>query len=215
MARFVAGMYAIRDCTAGYRCIRASIIKKINIKNIHSNGYCFQIEILHKAIRNGARVKEIPVHFVDRKVGKSKLGLSDILEFLVAVWKIRLNDSATFIKFCIVGLTGVGVNLGLLALLLAFDINKYVASPVAIQSSIVTNFFFNNSWTFRKRGLISAAVKAVRFNLVALLALGFSYGVFVLLSIFTTLHPLLAQAVGIVPAVFINYFLNLYWTWGE
>jgi dolichol-phosphate mannosyltransferase len=213
MARYVAGMAQVHDCTAGFRCIRATVLRRIGVESIRANGYCFQIELLHRALKQGARVKEVPVHFVDRVKGSSKLGLSDVLEFLATVWRLRLGNAATFAAFCLVGLTGVAVNLGILWLLLRAGLNRYVASPIAVQASIVTNFLLNNAWTFRRRSQRSTSVTALRFNVVSLVALSVSYSVFVGLSLTTSLSSLVAQAIGIVPATLVNYFLNVYWTW--
>jgi len=221
-ARVIAGMREVRDCTAGFRCIRAEVLRRIGLETIRANGYCFQVELLHKCLRSGARIQEVPVDFVDRTVGDSKLGLSDIVEFLVAVWRIRLGDSAVFMKFCAVGASGVVVNLGALALLTSqLAISEYLASPMAIQLSIMTNFLLNNAWTFRGRGAASQGIRALRFNLVSVLALAVSYGVFLAVLALTPLRetfgdfrgPLIAQAVGIIPATLVNYLLNTYWTW--
>jgi len=97
-ARYIVGLYRIRDCTAGFRAIHASVLKRINIENLSVQGYAFQITLLHKAIANGALVKEIPVEFVDRIKGETKLGVSDIVEFIINAWWIRLGDSIKFIK---------------------------------------------------------------------------------------------------------------------
>ena len=67
--------------------------------------------MLHAAVKEGGKIREIPVDFVDRKQGESKLRLSDIIEFALNVWWIRLQNSRTFIKFAIVGASGVLVNL--------------------------------------------------------------------------------------------------------
>jgi dolichol-phosphate mannosyltransferase len=92
-ARYVAGMHQVKDCTAGFRAIRTSIITKIDLGALKVRGYAFQISLLHEAIVNHAVVQEVPVEFVDRKRGETKLGLSDIVEFMLNVWWIRFDLS--------------------------------------------------------------------------------------------------------------------------
>ncbi|HAA05033.1 MAG TPA: glycosyltransferase family 2 protein, partial [Syntrophobacteraceae bacterium] len=92
-ARYIAGLHPIRDCTAGFRVIRASLLRKIRLDDLNVQGYAFTVVFLNKAVRNHAIVKEVPVEFVDRVRGVSKLGVPDILEFFLNVWKIRFSRS--------------------------------------------------------------------------------------------------------------------------
>lgn len=213
-ARYIAGIYAIRDCTAGFRAIRTSLLRGMDLDSLRVQGYAFQVALLHQAIKAGGRIREIPVDFVDRRHGESKLGISDIMEFLWNVWWIRLQNSKTFIKFLIVGSSGVLINLGMFTLLLLAGVNKYIASPIAIELSIIWNFLFNNYWTFRWRKTASRTrIRGLKFNAVSLAALCVSYGTFVALSIaFPDVSPQINQLIGIIPATLVNYLLNSYWT---
>ncbi|HWJ06465.1 MAG TPA: glycosyltransferase family 2 protein [Steroidobacteraceae bacterium] len=217
VARYVAGIPQVRDCTAGFRAIRVSTLRQISLGELRVQGYAFQVALLHAAVTAGARVKEIPVDFVDRTHGESKLGLRDIVEFVVNAWWIRFTSSRTFLKFAAVGATGVVVNLGVFTLLTSLGLNKYAASPIAIETSIVTNFLFNNYWTFRaRRGNGRTRIRGLKFNLVSLLSLCVSYGTFVVLSVlFPAVPPQWHQLAGIVPATLINYLLNSYWTFPD
>lgn len=217
VARYVAGMYRVRDCTAGFRAIRASLLRRIDVTRLRTQGYAFQVALLHAAIVRGAKVVEVPVDFVDRTHGTSKLGLRDIVEFIVNAWWIRFEASKTFIKFLLVGAVGVAVNLGVFSLLMRFGINKYLASPIAIEASILGNFALNNFWTFRWRKTRDGMrAKGLKFNAVALAALSISYGTFIVLSrAYPHVAPWLAQLLGIIPATLVNYFLNSYWTFRQ
>lgn len=216
-ARYIAGLHRIRDCTAGFRAISASIIKKIDLRNLRVSGYAFQIALLHQAMVSGATVQEVPVEFVDRTRGKTKLGLSDIIEFIINVWWIRLNSSKTFIKFAIVGISGVFVNLGIFTVLFETGMNKFIASPIAIELSIISNFLFNNFWTFTGRNNRDTFyLKGLKFNVVSIISLMVSYSTFVVLSLlFPHTMPQVHQAIGIIPATVFNYFLNAYWTFNK
>lgn len=214
IARYLAGIYRVRDCTAGFRAIRTSVLRHIDLGRLRVQGYAFQVALLHAAVTDGARIVEVPVDFIDRTVGESKLGLSDIVEFVENAWWIRLQSSRTFIKFVIVGATGVAVNLGLFTAFLAIGMNKYLASPIAIEASILSNFLLNNYWTFRWRKTKDRVrIKGLKFNAVSLVALAVSYATFVALSTaFPAVAPQLPQLAGIIPATLVNYFLNSYWT---
>ena len=78
-ARFVTGV-PVRDLTAGFKGIRSSVLKKLDLEKIKADGYGFQIEIHYYTYWNGFRVKEIPIVFVDRRAGKSKMSKQIIKE---------------------------------------------------------------------------------------------------------------------------------------
>jgi len=123
VARYLAGLHRVRDCTAGFRAIRSWVLKKINLNDLKVQGYAFQVALLHRALAQGAKVIEVPVEFIDRTQGESKLGLADISEFMLYALKIRFHESRSFIKFSIVGASGLAVNLVCFALLLHFALD--------------------------------------------------------------------------------------------
>jgi dolichol-phosphate mannosyltransferase len=204
----------VRDCTAGFRAIHSSVLRRINLDSLRVQGYAFQVALLHAAILQRAKVVEVPVDFIERTAGSSKLGIRDIMEFVVNAWWIRFQSSKTFIKFALVGASGVVVNLGIFTLLLSAGVHKLLASPIAVEVSILSNFLLNNWWTFRWRKTADhVRVKGLKFNAVSLVSLAVSFGTFVLLSfIFPNATPQIHQFIGIVPATAVNYFLNSYWT---
>ena len=154
LARYLAGLYRVKDCTAGFRAIRGSLLRKIDFSSLRVQGYAFQIALLNQAlIEPGAVMREIPVDFIDRERGVTKLGLADIIEFVINVWWIRFQASRTFLRYAAVGLSGVVINLATFIWLLHLGVNKFLASPLAIELAIVNNFFLNNYWTFRDRNL--------------------------------------------------------------
>lgn len=214
VARYLAGIYTVRDCTAGFRAIRTSILRRIDFAKLRVQGYAFQVALLHAVTVQKARIVEVPVDFIDRSYGDSKLGLRDIIEFIMNAWWIRFDSSKTFIKFLLVGASGVIVNLGFFTLLLFLGVNKFIASPVSIELSILSNFFLNNYWTFRWRNTKDRVrIKGLKFNAISLISLTLSYGTFVGLSLFfPNVPPQVHQFIGIIPATLVNYFLNSYWT---
>lgn len=214
-ARYLAGLHRVKDCTAGFRAIRASLLRRIDFNTLATvQGYAFQITLLNQAMINKAVIAEVPVVFVDRVRGATKLGLGDIVEFLLNVWWIRFQASKTFLKFAAVGATGVVVNLALFILLVGFGLSKYVASPISIEFSIITNFLLNNFWTFKGRNARGSIwAKGVKFKGVSLLALTVSYTAFIILNLLFPHWPAYShQFLAIIPATLVNYFLNSYWT---
>jgi dolichol-phosphate mannosyltransferase len=213
-ARYIAGLRPVRDCTAGFRAIRAALLRQISLDDLNVQGYAFQVALLNKAMTGKAVVKEIPVEFVDRAKGNYKLGLRDILEFIVNVWWIRLSNSKTFLKFATVGAIGTVINLAAFSLMIFYGLNRFIASPIAIEVSIISNYVLNNVYTFSNRNTkYNLYSKGLMFNAVSFLSLGVSYSTFVILSLlFPHAMPQLHQALGIVPATLVNYFLNAYWT---
>jgi dolichol-phosphate mannosyltransferase len=85
-ARLLLGV-GVRDLTGGFKCFRRAVLESIDLGAIHSKGYAFQIETTFRALRKGFRVVEVPIRFVDREVGSSKMSRAIVLE---AVWKVPL-----------------------------------------------------------------------------------------------------------------------------
>lgn len=82
----------VHDLTGGFKCYRRSVLETIALDAIDSKGYAFQIETSYRAIRAGFRVVEVPIVFVDRQVGGSKMSKTIVLE---AVWKVPLLRIST------------------------------------------------------------------------------------------------------------------------
>jgi dolichol-phosphate mannosyltransferase len=75
----------VRDLTSGFRAYRADILRLIDIGSVRADGYGFQIEMTYRAARAGARVSEVPIRFVDRQHGKSKMSSKIVAEALLLV----------------------------------------------------------------------------------------------------------------------------------
>ena len=128
-----------------------------------------------------------------------------------------LGTPSTFVKFCLTGLSGVVVNLGSFHLLLGLGVHKFLASPIAIEISVFSNFFLNNYWTFADRDLSGRKrIRGLRFHIVSLVALLVNYSTFVVLSVLLPrVDPVWLQGCGIAPGTLVNYILNSYWTFRE
>ena len=104
ITRQVAGLRQVHDCTAGFRGIRTSLLRQIDFGRLHVQGYAFLVALLFEARAKGARIEEIPVEFVERRSGRSKLGLYDVVEFGLNIgrlgcrraWGARCGRLASF-----------------------------------------------------------------------------------------------------------------------
>jgi dolichol-phosphate mannosyltransferase len=89
-ARTILGL-PVRDLTGGFKCFRREVLEAIDLGSVQCTGYAFQIELTYRAARRGFRIREIPITFVDRRVGHSKMSRRIVLEAIRKVWSIRLS----------------------------------------------------------------------------------------------------------------------------
>ena len=92
-ARTILGV-GIRDLTGGFKCFRREVLESIDLESVRSSGYAFQIELTYRTLKRGFTVREIPIVFADRRVGKSKMSRAIVAEALWMVWKIRFDPAA-------------------------------------------------------------------------------------------------------------------------
>ncbi len=89
-SRTILGL-GVKDLTSGYKAFSRRALDAINLPSVQSNGYSFQIEMTYRAILKGMRVKEVPIVFVDRTAGKSKMSRRIFVEAVGVVWKLRAD----------------------------------------------------------------------------------------------------------------------------
>ncbi len=89
-ARTILGL-GVRDLTSGFKCFRREVLATIDLDSVRSEGYSFQIEMTYRAVLRGFRVAEVPIVFVDRRVGQSKMSRRIFAEALLMVWRLRLG----------------------------------------------------------------------------------------------------------------------------
>ena len=89
--RAITGM-PFSDPTGGYKCFRRRSLEAVNLDEVHSNGYSFQIELTHKLWRQGMKVVEVPIVFTDRVFGQSKITGAIIREAFPMVWRLWLQN---------------------------------------------------------------------------------------------------------------------------
>lgn len=89
-ARTILGV-GVRDLTTGYKAYTRGALEALDLGTVRSNGYAFQIETTYRALRRGLRVVEVPIVFVDRRAGHSKMSLRIFAEAIVEVWRLRID----------------------------------------------------------------------------------------------------------------------------
>jgi dolichol-phosphate mannosyltransferase len=89
--RLITGL-PVRDATGGFKCFRRRALEAVNLDGVKSDGYSFQIEMSYKIWRKGFRIVEIPITFVDRRAGVSKMNQRIVWEAAWMVWRLRLMD---------------------------------------------------------------------------------------------------------------------------
>jgi dolichol-phosphate mannosyltransferase len=89
-ARTVLGV-DVNDLTGGFKCFRRKLLEEIDLDSVRSEGYSFQVEVTYRAIQRGFRVKEVPIVFVERRNGESKMSRQIVLEAVLMVPRLRLT----------------------------------------------------------------------------------------------------------------------------
>lgn len=87
LSRIMTGL-PVKDATGGFKCFHRRVLESIDLDRIHSDGYSFQIEVSFNAWRKGFRIREIPIIFVDRRAGTSKMNRRIILEAVFVLWRL-------------------------------------------------------------------------------------------------------------------------------
>ena len=152
--------------------------------------------------------------FNKREYGESKLSFHDQIEFLINIVRIRFRNSEDFIRYCIVGTLGVLVNFSVY-----FSLTRYfqwlpeLASPMAIELSIISNFICHNFWTFVKRTKQAVFInRFFKFHIVAGIAGIINYAFFITLINALIINDLISLFLGIAIGTVFNYAGNSLWT---
>ncbi len=88
--RVITGL-PVRDCTSGFKCFRRSTMEGIDLDTVRSDGYSFQIEMNYRCREKGLKIVEVPIIFIDRHAGSSKMSKKIVREAVILVWKLRLG----------------------------------------------------------------------------------------------------------------------------
>jgi dolichol-phosphate mannosyltransferase len=148
LAKYVFKMWNIHDMTSGFKLTKTSFLKKVDLDHLYSYNFAYKLHILHDIVHLGAKVKEVPIIFYERTKGKSKIDTNDITESLYVVFKLGLYDHKRFVKFLFVGGSGFILQYIVTYLGIIVGFEQYIATMIAAESAILSNFILNNLWTF-------------------------------------------------------------------
>jgi dolichol-phosphate mannosyltransferase len=223
--------FRVHDWTSGFRALTKKVYQRIGPEMSHKEfqGYTFQVAFLHKAVRAGFQVAEVPFHFTERTAGESKLGTEYIKNNLYYLFKARyleIVDSRVFKMIC-VGALGAAVQFLCHSLLCWLGVPNLGAVVVSTELAIISNFICNNAWTFKDRQLAKGmlARKFVEFNVGSLPSLliqaGISWGgeklwgLVALLTIggVTIGTGTIYLMVGILIGMVVNFFIYSHVVW--
>jgi len=173
IVRFGLGYPELHDWTGGYRAFKKLFFVEVKDEMEAYSGYVFQIAFLHKSVKRGAKIVEIPFHFTDRLYGRSKIApfeyIKNVLEY---VMQSRLQDilEGSFGKFAVVGTIGFVINTVILVTLKVVGIHPAIGSAIGAECAIISNFILNNAWTFKERRITGAksAGKFIQFNITSI-----------------------------------------------
>ena len=206
----------LSDPMSGFFMVRRNAIAGVKLSPV---GYKILIEV---AARGKIRwIGEVGYVFRERQAGESKVTWKQYLEYLQHLIRLRLSLSSRFIQFCLVGLTGVVVDMGLLFLLsdpsmLAWPLTR--SKIIASELAIINNFLWNDLWTFgditrRQPSKKQQLKRFIKFNLICLAGLVLNV---ILLNLFFNVFGLnryLANFCAIAIVTFWNFWVNLKLSW--
>lgn len=154
VVRFILLKFSIHDWTGGFRAMRKEVFLKEKPELTAFRGYTFQVSFLNKVVKDGYKVAEVPIHFTDRTLGRSKIApkeyIIDLLKYVITA-SIKEKILGSFGKFLVVGGTGFIIQLIVYrAIINTTSFPLGLSNLLSAQLAIFSNYNLNNLWTFRK-----------------------------------------------------------------
>jgi len=166
---FFPNINKVKDVSTGLKLTKVkNVLDKVDFSKV-ANDFVYKTQILYQIVNMGAKVIEIPLEFKLREKGETKMGLNTVIGTFKAIILLRLTDPKTlrFIKFGTVGFTGYLVNAFFLYLFAKIGFREWAAWAASTELAIISNFTFNNLWTFKMEkitGLGKLTFKFLQFN---------------------------------------------------
>jgi len=205
----------IRDTMSGFFIMRRAIIDGITLS---PSSFKILLEVLAKGEYH--RVDEVPYIFEPRRKGHSKLGSGEMWNYVkhLVSLSIETKEILTFIRFCLVGLSGVVVNEAIFwALTSHLGVYFVLAGGISAEAAIVSNFTWNDMWTFRAKargaGAFRRAIRFLRFNISMVGGVLISLVVLYILSTALGISPLISNLFAIVTSMLWNYGASTKLVW--
>ncbi len=174
LVRTILMRFWIHDWTGGFRAMKKEVFLKEKNALEKFKGYTFQVAFLHKAVRDGYRIAEVPFAARDRTLGRSKIApleyITNLLKYVIRARLFELIHSS-FLKYAITGFVGYIINAVTLEILFRNGFHPAIAGAIGGELAIIWNFSTNNFWSFSKYKItkpLKVLLKFPQFNLLAL-----------------------------------------------
>ena len=232
VARVILLAPQFHDMTTGFRATKTEYLKKIDYHNLFSNRFSYKIHLFYALYKSGAKIKEVPIEFIDREKGHSKIQKNEIIDSLRVVILVSIKYHSELIKFLITGVVGYLVNAITLSVATTFfrsahsvdglsglipaikDTPLFMATLLSGEMSIVTIFLINNFWTFRYRKVGgSVFTRFIKFNITALGSPLIQILVINTLTPYFGIHKQISLAIGVILGLALNWILNTKVIW--
>lgn len=207
----------VKDPMSGFFALPRVVFERA--EKLSPVGYKIGLELIVKC--SPMNIYEIPIHFANRKYGQSKLNLKEQLNYIKHLKRLadfKYGDFSRIIQFCLVGSTGMALDLGTYTIFLHCAVTLTIARALAIWVAMTWNFWLNRRLTFSYSRRASIFSQYVRFLASCGTGAVISWSIAVLLSqhipLFTN-HLLFAAIIGIVAGTLFNFFLSRYWVFKE
>ncbi|MGM5481163.1 MAG: glycosyltransferase [Nanobdellota archaeon] len=207
----------LSDPMSGLFLVRKSLFDEVK-DDLDLRGYKILLAIVFASQKKKKlRIKEVPYVFKPRELGESKANMKVAIDYFLMLAKQAIKSNKKFLKFAVVGTSGVIVNYAILILFKeVLGLHLLFASAIAVETSIITNFLFNNFWTWRRNAHNNCFLgRLLRFNLVSLIALAINVSVLYLLTEYVGIWYIIANAFGIIAGMLVNFTINDRWTFKE
>lgn len=171
-ARIVLFLPKLHDTTTGFRLTRVKgVLDKIDLEHLMElHRFAFKVDLFFQSVKLSRKTVEVPIAFATRSKETSKFSFKEMVSTYKVVILLRLKDSQRLIKFGVVGFLGFIINFVLLRVFRGMGFSEVLTWLLATEAAIISNFTFNNIWTFKDQkisGLSSVARKFVEFNVTS------------------------------------------------
>jgi len=203
-----AGLCNLSDPTSGFMGVRRRLLEDLKFNPV---GYKIVLETVVKAAP--ARILEVPIVFSDRQLGKSKLGLKQQVDYIRHLYRLHQHRRPTlfeFFKFCLVGLSGIFVDMAVvIGIKELFQLDTRICAVFGFATAVTTNYLLNRYWTFAQGRFAPVIRSYLAFVAVCCLGLAVRLGVIHLLIEYTMMDTgrwyILTNFIGIVAATAVNF----------
>lgn len=201
----------IKDKESGFFAFKKQVIENTNL---NPKGYKILLEILVLGKYNS--VVEVGFKFGKRKSGESKLGFFTIFTYLSHLLSLMFASGKLnkFIKFCIVGLIGTIVNLGILYGLTTLGLYYLISGAIAIEASVLANFFLNRAWTFKEESIHVTFKNAIfKDHVTRFIGIILNFVCLFVFTEFFNMYYIISMIIGIAVSTLWNFIGNSRWVW--